>query len=107
MPIRLKGCARCGGDMWLDWDPDDGPEWACFLCGHRMPLPPTPRAVPEEPPEVVNARGARHEFFEEHKYEMLADSKRLDYRTFLRTYGLAKGTWSNLSKRWREEAVTA
>ena len=31
--IWLKACARCGGDMYRDWDPGAGYERLCLQCG--------------------------------------------------------------------------
>ncbi|OGT27923.1 MAG: hypothetical protein A2Z17_04080 [Gammaproteobacteria bacterium RBG_16_66_13] len=30
--LRLKGCPRCGGDLYLHSDLD-GPFWLCLQCG--------------------------------------------------------------------------
>ena len=35
---RLRGCPRCSGDEYRDGD-----EWACFLCGCRVPVKPVVR----------------------------------------------------------------
>ena len=33
--FRLKACARCGGDAYLDLR--DDPEWRCLQCGRLIP----------------------------------------------------------------------
>jgi len=29
---RLKGCSKCGGDLFQEWEPGD---WMCIACGWR------------------------------------------------------------------------
>ncbi|HEY8491460.1 MAG TPA: hypothetical protein VIO14_10765 [Dehalococcoidia bacterium] len=36
--LRLKGCPRCRGDLFLDRDPLDA-AWRCLQCGHQVPDP--------------------------------------------------------------------
>ena len=33
--FRLKACAKCGGDAYLDLR--DDPEWRCLQCGRLAP----------------------------------------------------------------------
>ena len=33
--LRLKGCPRCGGDLYLQSDMD-GPFWLCLQCSRAM-----------------------------------------------------------------------
>ncbi|MBI2007425.1 MAG: hypothetical protein HYS83_01865 [Candidatus Blackburnbacteria bacterium] len=32
----LKGCPRCGGDLFEAWDPFAGKLIACLQCGHTL-----------------------------------------------------------------------
>lgn len=41
--FRLKGCGRCGGDLWCQRDLDEGQAWRCLLCGRSVARP-TPLA---------------------------------------------------------------
>ncbi len=35
MWYSLKGCRRCGGDLYEDWDPPYGRYVSCLQCGFR------------------------------------------------------------------------
>jgi hypothetical protein len=37
--VRLRGCRRCGGDLFLDHD-EDGACLSCLQCGAVYSLPP-------------------------------------------------------------------
>jgi len=37
MKARLKGCVRCGGDLFPDLADDEGKTYACLQCGARIP----------------------------------------------------------------------
>ncbi len=34
--FRLRACARCSGDAYLDLS-DEQPEWRCLQCGRLVP----------------------------------------------------------------------
>ena len=34
--IRIKGCRRCGGDLFLERDIDTGPYLGCLQCGAQF-----------------------------------------------------------------------
>lgn len=36
MPLRLKACARCGGDLSLEKDLGNYSSWTCIQCGHAQ-----------------------------------------------------------------------
>ncbi|GIW06293.1 MAG: hypothetical protein KatS3mg060_1098 [Dehalococcoidia bacterium] len=36
--FRLKGCGRCGGDLWFGRD-FDGAGWRCLQCGRQATRP--------------------------------------------------------------------
>jgi hypothetical protein len=37
MKARLKGCARCNGDLFPDLADEEGKTYACLQCGARIP----------------------------------------------------------------------
>lgn len=51
IPWRLGGCARCGGDEYMEYDPaSEHTYWYCILCGHRQVfLPPVNNEKPIVP----------------------------------------------------------
>ena len=55
MKIVLKGCRRCGGDLFPGGDDHDGRTLACLQCGLSIRLVPASRSfmparVPGTPP---------------------------------------------------------
>jgi len=39
MPLLLKGCDKCGGDLYLDEGEFKEFYWHCFQCGHHQKEP--------------------------------------------------------------------
>jgi hypothetical protein len=52
---KLKGCKRCGGDVFIDKD-EFGWYKECLQCGHRAELPTI--AEPRQQPVVVQKEPA-------------------------------------------------
>lgn len=44
MDIRLKGCRRCGGDLFPDAEDRERRTFACLQCGHTVRLVPVSRS---------------------------------------------------------------
>lgn len=106
-------CPTCGGQFFLENDPETGEEFVCFQAGHRftreqleeiMSKKKTSEAeqasAPVPPkPTTGNLQDIKR-YYDENKKWILADLEEMGTKATREKWHIPSGTWTGLRKRW-------